>query len=114
MKIGVFVGWARLSQSPKVRFKRALLRAIDDATEGIQRERTETRHRLHAEFQKILSNEQVTCVYQPVVRLERLRRDRLRAARARARCRASCTGRTCSSRWRATRGACRSSTGSAG
>ena len=30
------------------------------------------------------------------------------------RCRASCTGPTCSSRWRATRGACRSSTGSAG
>ncbi len=70
VKIGIFVGWARLSQSPKVRFKRALLRAIGDATEGIQRERTETRHRLHAEFQRILSKEQVTCVYQPVVRLE--------------------------------------------
>ncbi len=69
VKIGVFVGWARLSQSPKVRFRRALLRAIADATEGIQRERNETRHRLHAEFQKILAKEQVTCVYQPVVRL---------------------------------------------
>jgi EAL domain-containing protein (putative c-di-GMP-specific phosphodiesterase class I) len=52
-----------------VRFKRALLRAIEDATNGILRERTETRHRLHAEFQRILSKEQVTCVYQPVVRV---------------------------------------------
>jgi EAL domain-containing protein (putative c-di-GMP-specific phosphodiesterase class I)/CheY-like chemotaxis protein len=69
VKIGVFVGCGRLSQSPKVRFKRALLHAIDDAVNGIQRERSQTRHRLHAEFQKILSNEQVTCVYQPIVRV---------------------------------------------
>ncbi len=69
VKIGVFVGCGRLSQSPKVRFKRALLHAIDDAVNGIQRERSQTRHHLHAEFQKILSNEQVTCVYQPVVRV---------------------------------------------
>jgi len=65
----VFVGWGRLSQSPKVRFRRALLRAIDDATNDIHRERAETRHRLHAELQTILAREQVTCVYQPVVRV---------------------------------------------
>ncbi len=67
VQIGVFVGWGRLSQSPKVRFKRALLRAIDDAINGIQRERTLSRQGLHAEFQRILTNEQVTCVYQPIV-----------------------------------------------
>jgi len=67
VQIGVSVGWARLSQSPKVRFRRALLHAIEDATNGIQRERSETRHRLNAEFQRILAKEQVTCVYQPIV-----------------------------------------------
>ena len=69
VKIEVFVGWARLSQSPKVRFRRALLAAIQEATDGIQREKNESRHRLHHEFQRILAEEQVTCVYQPIVSL---------------------------------------------
>jgi len=68
-RVGLFVGWGRLSQSPKVRFKRALLRAIEDATNDVHRERVETRHRLQAELQTILAKEQVTCVYQPVVRV---------------------------------------------
>lgn len=67
VQIGVSVGWARLSQSPKVRFRRALLHAIEDATNGIQRERSETRHRLNAEFQQVLAQGEVTCVYQPIV-----------------------------------------------
>ena len=69
-KIGLYVGCARLSQSPKVRFRRALLDAIEQATRGIESERNETRHRLRAEFDEVLANERIACVYQPIVKLD--------------------------------------------
>ena len=69
-KIGLYVGYARLSQSPKVRFRRALLESINEATRGIQNERNETRHRLRAEFDQVIESGQVTCVYQPIVKLD--------------------------------------------
>jgi EAL domain-containing protein (putative c-di-GMP-specific phosphodiesterase class I)/CheY-like chemotaxis protein len=68
-KLELYVGYARLGQSPKVRFKRALLEAIDHATRGIQMERGRTRHRLREEFQRVIAGEQITCVYQPIVHL---------------------------------------------
>ncbi len=67
--IDLYVGCARLSQSPKVRFKRALLEAIGQATKGIQLERDEAQTRLRGEFEKVLSGEQITCVFQPIVGL---------------------------------------------
>jgi len=69
-KIGLYVGFARLSQSPKVRFRRALLDAIDQATRGIQSERNETRHRLLTEFDEVIENGRIACVYQPIVKLD--------------------------------------------
>jgi EAL domain-containing protein (putative c-di-GMP-specific phosphodiesterase class I)/DNA-binding NarL/FixJ family response regulator len=69
-KIAVYVGYARLSQSPKVRFKRALLEAIEEATRGIQVEREETYGRLVHELDRVLADEQITCVYQPIVDLQ--------------------------------------------
>ena len=69
-KVQVYVGYARLAQSPKVRFKRALLQAIDEATRGIQVEREENYTRLVEELDRILASEQITCVYQPVINLE--------------------------------------------
>ena len=69
-KVGLYVGYARLSQSPKVRFRRALLDSIDQATRGIQSERNETRHRLCAEFDQVIEGGQVACVYQPIVKLD--------------------------------------------
>lgn len=68
-KINVYVGYAILSQSPKVRFGRALLQAIEDATRGIEAEREENYSRLVEEFDEVLSGEQITCVYQPIVNL---------------------------------------------
>jgi EAL domain-containing protein (putative c-di-GMP-specific phosphodiesterase class I)/CheY-like chemotaxis protein len=69
-KIQVYVGYARLSQSPKVRFRRALLQAIDEATRGIQEEREENYTRLVTELDMVLANEQISCVYQPIVSLD--------------------------------------------
>jgi EAL domain-containing protein (putative c-di-GMP-specific phosphodiesterase class I)/CheY-like chemotaxis protein len=69
-KIQVYVGYAKLSQSPKVRFRRALLQAIDEATRGIQEEREENYTRLVTELDTVLANEQISCVYQPIVSLE--------------------------------------------
>ncbi len=68
-KIKVYVGCARLTRSPKVRFRRALLHAIDEAMAGIQIERSETQARLIGEFDRIIAEEQITCVYQPIVKL---------------------------------------------
>jgi EAL domain-containing protein (putative c-di-GMP-specific phosphodiesterase class I)/GGDEF domain-containing protein len=68
-RVELFVGTARLTQSPKVRFKRALLEAIERATYGIESEREQRRHRLRDEFARIIDEEQVACVFQPVVRL---------------------------------------------
>jgi EAL domain-containing protein (putative c-di-GMP-specific phosphodiesterase class I)/DNA-binding response OmpR family regulator len=67
--VDLYVGYSRLGQSPKVRFKRALLEAIECATRGIQQERGEVQHRLSAEFERVVSGAQITCVYQPIVSL---------------------------------------------
>jgi EAL domain-containing protein (putative c-di-GMP-specific phosphodiesterase class I)/DNA-binding response OmpR family regulator len=66
-KVDLRVGCARLTQSPKVRFKRALMAAIDQATRGIERERDEVRHRLSLEFGRVVDAEEISCVYQPIV-----------------------------------------------
>ncbi len=68
-QVDLRVGCARLTQSPKVRFKRALMAAIDEATRGIQREREEVRHRLSLEFGRVVDDEDISCVYQPIVGL---------------------------------------------
>jgi len=70
MHIDVFVGYARLARSPKVRFRRALLEAISEATTRIEGERAEVRGRLSEELDHILAGAHVSCVYQPVVRLK--------------------------------------------
>src|SRR5664280_1028106 len=62
-KVDLRVGCARLTQSPKVRFKRALMAAIEEATRGIERERDEARHRLSLEFGRVLDAEEISCVY---------------------------------------------------
>ncbi len=67
--IDLFVGYARLAQSPKVRFRRALLDAIRRATRSIQVERDEIRGRLVEELEQVISKEQVSCVFQPIVAL---------------------------------------------
>ena len=67
--VDLYVGCSRLSQSPKIRFKRALLEAIDQATRGIQLERNEVQHRLSAEFERVISEAQITCVFQPIIDL---------------------------------------------
>ena len=69
MHIDVFVGYARLVRSPKVRFRRALLQAIGEATTRIESERAQVRDQLAAELDCILTSQLVTCVYQPIVRL---------------------------------------------
>ena len=68
-QVDLRVGCARLTQSPKVRFKRALMAAIDEATHGIERERDEVRHRLSLEFGRVVDAEEISCVYQPIVGL---------------------------------------------
>jgi EAL domain-containing protein (putative c-di-GMP-specific phosphodiesterase class I)/GGDEF domain-containing protein len=67
--VDLYVGYSRLAQSPKVRFRRALLEAIERATRGIQLERSEVQHRLSAEFDRVVGESQITCVYQPIVSL---------------------------------------------
>jgi EAL domain-containing protein (putative c-di-GMP-specific phosphodiesterase class I)/CheY-like chemotaxis protein len=69
-KLDLFVGCARLSRSPKVRFKRALLEAIERATREIEHDRNEAQGRLREEFEKVISGEQVSCVFQPIVGLD--------------------------------------------
>jgi EAL domain-containing protein (putative c-di-GMP-specific phosphodiesterase class I)/CheY-like chemotaxis protein len=68
-KIGLYVGYARLTQSPKVRFRRALLEAVNAAVRSIEEERSEAQHRLRRDFETILAERQITCVYQPIVKL---------------------------------------------
>ncbi len=63
------MGWSRLALSPKVRFKRALLDAIQEATARVEQERGQARHRLGAELDRLLCGGQISCVYQPIVRL---------------------------------------------
>jgi CheY-like chemotaxis protein len=68
-KIHLYVGFSTLSQPPKVRFKRALLQAIENAMQGIQDERSASYTRLVDEFDRVLAGEQINCVYQPIVDL---------------------------------------------
>jgi EAL domain-containing protein (putative c-di-GMP-specific phosphodiesterase class I)/CheY-like chemotaxis protein len=69
-KVDLFVGSSRLTQSPKIRFKRALLDAITRATQSIEAERDEIRSRLRGEFETVMSEERLTCVFQPIVSLK--------------------------------------------
>jgi EAL domain-containing protein (putative c-di-GMP-specific phosphodiesterase class I)/CheY-like chemotaxis protein len=69
-KVRLYVGFATLSQSPKVRFKRALLQSIESAMQAIQYERSASHTRLVDELDRVLADEQISCVYQPVVELE--------------------------------------------
>ena len=68
-KVDLFVGSSRLTQSPKIRFKRALLDAIARATQSIEAERDEVRSRLRKEFESVMKGEQISCVFQPIVNL---------------------------------------------
>jgi EAL domain-containing protein (putative c-di-GMP-specific phosphodiesterase class I)/CheY-like chemotaxis protein len=68
-KVDLFVGSSRLTQSPKIRFKRALLDAIARATQSIEAERDEIRHRLRVEFEAVMTGELISCVFQPIVNL---------------------------------------------
>ena len=111
-KIRVFVGCARLTRSPKVRFRRALLQAMDEAMAGIQMERKLGRGKLVDEFNLVLAEEQITCVYQPIVKLDDFAVIGYELL-ARAPSRASCIGPMCYSRSPVTRAACPSSTVSA-
>jgi EAL domain-containing protein (putative c-di-GMP-specific phosphodiesterase class I)/CheY-like chemotaxis protein len=70
VKLGLYVGWARLTQSPKVRFKRALLEAIDQATRGIQLERDQERRELRSEFDRVVAGRLLSCVCQPILKLD--------------------------------------------
>ena len=67
--IELYVGCSRLVQSPRVRFRRALLEAIEQATLSIEHRRSQTRHRLSAELDRVLTTRQISCVYQPIVHL---------------------------------------------
>ncbi len=69
-KLGLFVGHARLTQSPKVRFRRALLEAVDSAVASLDRERDEAQHRLRQEFDRVLEGQEISCVFQPILRLD--------------------------------------------
>jgi EAL domain-containing protein (putative c-di-GMP-specific phosphodiesterase class I)/CheY-like chemotaxis protein len=69
-KVDLFVGSSRLTQSPKIRFKRALLDAIARATQSIEAERDEVRTRLRVEFEQVMAGELLSCVFQPIVNLK--------------------------------------------
>ena len=66
----LYVGFSTLSQSPKVRFKRALLQSIENAMQAIQYERSASHTLLVDELDRVLADEQISCVYQPIVDLE--------------------------------------------
>ncbi len=68
--IDLFLGFSRLTQSPKVRFKRALLEAIERATRSIELERDQIRTRLGDEFEQVIASQRLTCVIQPIVDLD--------------------------------------------
>ena len=69
-KVDLFVGSSRLTQSPKIRFKRALLDAIARATQSIEAERDEVRDRRREAFDTVMAGELLTCVFQPIVGLK--------------------------------------------
>jgi EAL domain-containing protein (putative c-di-GMP-specific phosphodiesterase class I)/CheY-like chemotaxis protein len=69
-KVDLFVGCSRLTQSPKIRFKRALLDGIARATQSIEAERDEIRSRLREQFEAVMAGRQVNCVFHPIVNLK--------------------------------------------
>jgi EAL domain-containing protein (putative c-di-GMP-specific phosphodiesterase class I)/CheY-like chemotaxis protein len=68
--IELHVGCARIEHSPSVRFKRAFLEAIGRAGLSVEHERRQVRHRLGEELDRVLGDETISCVYQPIVRLQ--------------------------------------------
>jgi EAL domain-containing protein (putative c-di-GMP-specific phosphodiesterase class I)/CheY-like chemotaxis protein len=68
-KVDLFVGYSRLTQSPKIRFKRALLDAVASATKTVEAERDEIRSQLREQFDAVMAQEQVSCVFHPIVNL---------------------------------------------
>jgi EAL domain-containing protein (putative c-di-GMP-specific phosphodiesterase class I)/CheY-like chemotaxis protein len=68
-KVDLFVGCSRLTQSPKIRFKRALLDAIMRATQSIEAERDEIHCRLREQFETVMAEHQLTSVFHPIVNL---------------------------------------------
>ena len=68
-KVDLYVGCSRLTQSPKIRFKRALLDCMDAATRSVEAERDEVRARLREEFDEVMAEEQVSSVFHPIVNL---------------------------------------------
>ncbi len=68
-KVDLFVGYSRLTQSPKIRFKRALLDAVASATKTVEAERDEIRSHLREQFDAVMAQEQVSCVFHPIVNL---------------------------------------------
>jgi EAL domain-containing protein (putative c-di-GMP-specific phosphodiesterase class I)/ActR/RegA family two-component response regulator len=69
-KVDLFVGSSRLTQSPKIRFKCALLDAIARATQSIEAERDEIRDRRRQAFDTVMAGGLLTCVFQPIVNLK--------------------------------------------
>ena len=69
-KVELFVGYSRLTQSPKIRFKRALLDAVASATQTVEAERDEIRSHLREQFDAVMAQEQVSCVFHPIVNLK--------------------------------------------
>ncbi|HTX70382.1 MAG TPA: EAL domain-containing protein [Thermoleophilia bacterium] len=69
-KVDLFVGYSRLAQSPKIRFKRALLDAVAEATKSVEAERDEIRSRLREQFDTVMAEEQVSSVFHPIVNLK--------------------------------------------
>jgi EAL domain-containing protein (putative c-di-GMP-specific phosphodiesterase class I)/CheY-like chemotaxis protein len=69
-KVDLFVGYSRMTQSPKIRFKRALLDAVASATQSVEAERDEIRTRLREEFDAVMAQEQVSSVFHPIVNLK--------------------------------------------
>ncbi len=69
-QVDVFIGSSRLTQSPKIRFKRALLDAIARATRSIEVERDEIRARLRHEFEAIMADGLLSCIFHPIVSLD--------------------------------------------
>ena len=68
-KVDLFVGCSRLTQSPKIRFKRALLEAITRATQSIEAERDEIHCRLREQFETVMAEHQLSSVFHPIVDL---------------------------------------------
>jgi EAL domain-containing protein (putative c-di-GMP-specific phosphodiesterase class I)/CheY-like chemotaxis protein len=69
-KVDLFVGYSRLTQSPKIRFKRALLDAVAAATQTVEAERDEIRSHLREQFDAVMAQEQVSSVFHPIVNLK--------------------------------------------